>query len=96
MIGSLVALLLAIVGEATTSRRDAPAAALGILATSALALSLPDARVAVLAATAGGGFGALVALAPTAAAWRDDRDARPAGHRGRGHDGHRGHRLDRT
>jgi NADH:ubiquinone oxidoreductase subunit 2 (subunit N) len=64
VIGSLVALLLAVVGEATTSRRDAPAAALGILATSALALSVPDARVAVLAATAGGAFGALVALAP--------------------------------
>jgi hydrogenase-4 component F len=64
VIGSLVALLLAIVGEATTSRRDAPAAALGILASSALALSIPDPRVAVLAATAGGAFGALVALAP--------------------------------
>jgi formate hydrogenlyase subunit 3/multisubunit Na+/H+ antiporter MnhD subunit len=64
VMGSVVALLLAVVGEATTSRRDAPAAALGILATSALALSVPDARVAVLAATAGGAFGALVALAP--------------------------------
>jgi formate hydrogenlyase subunit 3/multisubunit Na+/H+ antiporter MnhD subunit len=64
VLGSLVALLLAVVGEATIGRRDAPAASLGILAASALALSLPDARVAVLAATAGGAFGALVALAP--------------------------------
>ena len=64
VLGSLVAFLLAVVGEATIGRRDAPAASLGILAASALALSLPDARVAVLAATAGGAFGALVALAP--------------------------------
>ena len=39
----VAALLLAIVGEATERRRGAPAVALGILATSALALSLPDA-----------------------------------------------------
>ena len=64
MLAAVAALLLAIVGEATGSRRDAPAVALGILATSALALSLPDPRVAVLAATAGGAFGALVALTP--------------------------------
>jgi formate hydrogenlyase subunit 3/multisubunit Na+/H+ antiporter MnhD subunit len=64
VLGALVALLLAIVGEATGSRRDAPAVALGILATSALALALPDPRIAVLAATAGGAFGALVALTP--------------------------------
>ena len=36
----------------------------GILATCGLALSLPDARVAVLAATAAGAFGALVTLVP--------------------------------
>jgi formate hydrogenlyase subunit 3/multisubunit Na+/H+ antiporter MnhD subunit len=64
VLASTVALLLALVGEATLGRREAPAAALGILATSALALSVPDARTAVLAATAGGAFGALVALAP--------------------------------
>ena len=64
VLGALAALLLAIVGETTGSRRDAPAVALGILASSALALSLPDPRVAVLAATAGGAFGALVALTP--------------------------------
>jgi NADH:ubiquinone oxidoreductase subunit 2 (subunit N) len=64
VLAALVTLLLAIVGEATEARRDVPAVALGILATSALALSLPDARVAVLAATAGGAIAALVALGP--------------------------------
>jgi NADH:ubiquinone oxidoreductase subunit 2 (subunit N) len=64
ILGSVVALILALIGEATGGRQDAPAASLGILATCALALAIPDARVAVLAATAGGAFGALVALAP--------------------------------
>ncbi len=64
VLGSVVGLLLGIVGEATGNRRDGPAVALGILATSALALALPDPRAAVLAATAGGAFGALVALSP--------------------------------
>jgi NADH:ubiquinone oxidoreductase subunit 2 (subunit N) len=64
VLAALATLLLAIVGEATEGRRDAPAVALGILASCALALALPDARVAVLAATAGGAFGALVALVP--------------------------------
>ncbi|HSL77757.1 MAG TPA: hypothetical protein VK867_12490, partial [Candidatus Limnocylindrales bacterium] len=64
VLAALACLLLAIVGEATEGRRDAPAVALGILASCGLALSLPDARVAVLAATAGGAFGALVALVP--------------------------------
>jgi NADH-quinone oxidoreductase subunit N len=65
VLGSVVAFLLALIGEATGGRQDAPAASLGILATCALALALPDARAAVLAATAGGAFGALVALGPT-------------------------------
>lgn len=64
VLGAVVGLLLAVIGEAVGSRRDAPAVTLGVLATSAMALSLPDARLAVLAATAGGGFGALVTLAP--------------------------------
>jgi hypothetical protein len=64
VLGAVVCLLLAIVGAATGVERDGAAVALGILATSALALSIPDPRVAVLAATAGGTFGALVALAP--------------------------------
>jgi NADH-quinone oxidoreductase subunit N len=66
MLAAMAALLMAVVGEATERRRDAPVVALGILATCALALSLPDARIAVLAATAGGAFGALVALVPDA------------------------------
>jgi NADH-quinone oxidoreductase subunit N len=64
VLGAVVGLLLAVIGQAVGSRRDAPAVTLGVLATSAMALSLPDARLAVLAATAGGGFGALVTLAP--------------------------------
>lgn len=64
VLGAVVGLLLAIVGQVAGSRRDAQAVTLGILATSALALALPDARLAVLAATAGGAFGALVTLAP--------------------------------
>jgi hypothetical protein len=64
VLGSLVGLLLAVVGQAVGSRRDAAAVTLGVLATSAVALSLPDPRLAVLAATAGGGFGALVTLVP--------------------------------
>src|SRR5688572_7300785 len=64
VLGAIVGLLLAVVGQAVGSRRDAPAVTLGVLATSALALSLPDPRLAILAATAGGGFGALVTLVP--------------------------------
>jgi multicomponent Na+:H+ antiporter subunit D len=64
VLGAVVCLLLAIVSAATGVERDGAAVALGILATSALALSMPDPRVAVLAATAGGAFGALVALTP--------------------------------
>jgi formate hydrogenlyase subunit 3/multisubunit Na+/H+ antiporter MnhD subunit len=64
VLGSIVGLLLAIVGQAVGSRRDAAAVTLGVLATSALALSLPDPRLAILAATAGGAFGALVTLVP--------------------------------
>ncbi|MGH2474189.1 MAG: proton-conducting transporter membrane subunit, partial [Candidatus Limnocylindrales bacterium] len=64
VLGSIVGLLLAIVGGAIGGLRDVPAMTLGILATSALALALPDARAAVLAATTGGAFGALLAIAP--------------------------------
>lgn len=55
---------LALLGAATGSRRDAPAVMLGTLATAGLALSLPDARIAVLAVTAGGLVGVLVTLIP--------------------------------
>src|SRR6185503_7383001 len=64
LLAALATLLLAVVGEATEGRKDAPAVALAVLASSALALSLPDPRVAVLATTAGGAFCALVALVP--------------------------------
>lgn len=63
-LGAMVGLVLAIIGHVAGTRRDAPAVTLGILATSALALALPDASLAVLAATAGGAFGALVVLDP--------------------------------
>ena len=64
VLGSVVGLLLVIVGSAAGSRRDASAVTLAVLGTSGLALSLPDPRIAVLAATAGGIFGALVCVAP--------------------------------
>jgi hypothetical protein len=62
VLGSAAGLLLALVGAAGGTRRDVPAVTAGILGTSALALALPDARMAVLAATAGGAFGALLTI----------------------------------
>jgi hypothetical protein len=62
VLGSIVGLLLAIIGRLTADRRDVPAVTLAVLATSGLALALPDARAAVLAASAGGAAGALLAL----------------------------------
>lgn len=64
LLGSAVGLALAIVGLAAGSRRDVPAATLGTLGASGLALALPDPRVAVIAATAGGLLGVLLSLAP--------------------------------
>jgi formate hydrogenlyase subunit 3/multisubunit Na+/H+ antiporter MnhD subunit len=64
VLGALVGIGLAIVGAAAGSRRDATAVTLAVLGTAALALSLPDAGMAVLAATAGGVFGALLCIAP--------------------------------
>ena len=64
VLGAASGLLLAVVGAAAGSRRDAPAVTLAILGTSALALSIPDTLHAVLAATAGGLFGALLCIAP--------------------------------
>jgi hypothetical protein len=65
ILGSLVGLALAIVGLAAGSSRDAPAVMLGTLGGGGLALSLPDPRIAVLAATAGGLGGVLLTLTPT-------------------------------
>jgi NADH:ubiquinone oxidoreductase subunit 2 (subunit N) len=64
VLGAVSGLLLAIVGLAAGTRRDASAVTLAVLATSGLALSIPDARVAVLAATAGGVVGSLLAITP--------------------------------
>ena len=63
VLGSVVGLLLAFVGAAAGGRRDVPAVTAAVLGTSALALALPDPRAAVLAATAGGLFGAVLAIA---------------------------------
>jgi formate hydrogenlyase subunit 3/multisubunit Na+/H+ antiporter MnhD subunit len=67
VLGSVVGLLLALVGLAGGSRRDAPAVMLGTLAASAVALALPDARIAILASTAGGLLGVLVTIVPSGA-----------------------------
>jgi formate hydrogenlyase subunit 3/multisubunit Na+/H+ antiporter MnhD subunit len=57
-------LALALVGIAAGSRRDTPAVMLGALAAVALALAIPDARIAIVASTAGGLLGVLVTLVP--------------------------------
>jgi len=61
VLGTIVGIGLVVVGAAGGGQREAPAVTLGILATSALALALPDARLAFLAATAGGAFAVLAA-----------------------------------
>lgn len=66
VLGAITGLLLIVVGAATDGHRHAPPVTLGILATSALALSIPDARHAILAATAGGAIGAFLATGPGA------------------------------
>jgi hypothetical protein len=65
LLGSVVGLGLTIVGLAAGSRRDATAVVLAILATSAVALAVPDPRLAVLATTTGGAFGGLLTLVPS-------------------------------
>ncbi len=64
ILGSIVGLALALVGLAAGSRRDTPAVTLGTLGAIALALSLPDPRIAILASTAGGLLGVLLTLVP--------------------------------
>ena len=64
LLGAMCGLVLAVVGAAVGTRRDATAVTLAILASSALALALPDARLAVLAATTGGVVGALLTITP--------------------------------
>ena len=58
---------LALLGAAAGPRRDTAAVMLGTLATSGLALAVPDARIAILAVTAGGLLGVLVTLIPGSA-----------------------------
>jgi NADH-quinone oxidoreductase subunit N len=65
LLGSVVGLLLALVGLATTWPRELPAATLLVLLASGTALAIPDPVVGVLALTAGGMVTALVAVATT-------------------------------
>jgi NADH-quinone oxidoreductase subunit N len=67
VLGALVALLLAVVGLAAGTRRDAPAVSLGTLGAAALALAVPDPGIAVVASTVGALLGVLVTLAPAGA-----------------------------
>jgi formate hydrogenlyase subunit 3/multisubunit Na+/H+ antiporter MnhD subunit len=68
LLGSLVALGLAVLGLATTTHRLAPGVLLGGVGAAGLALALPDARIAVVAATAGGLLGILVTIVRPASA----------------------------
>jgi NADH:ubiquinone oxidoreductase subunit 2 (subunit N) len=68
LLGCLVALALAVLGLAAGSHRNAPGVLLASMGAAVLALSLTDARIAVLAATAGGLVGILVTIASPATA----------------------------
>ena len=67
ILGAFTGLLLSMIATAAGDRRDGPAVTLGTLGAAALALSMPDPRVAVLAITAGGMLGVLLTLVPTGA-----------------------------
>ncbi len=64
ILGSAVGMGLAITGLAGGTHRDLPAVTLAILGFGALTLGLADPRTAVLAGTAGGLCGALLAVGP--------------------------------
>ena len=70
LLGSIVALGLTLLGLVTSTHRHAPGVLLGGIGAAGLALALPDARIAVIAATAGGLLGILVTVVtpPTARA----------------------------
>jgi Proton-conducting membrane transporter len=68
MLGSVVGLALVVLGLATTSHRHVPGVLLGGIGAAVLALALPDAQTAVIAATAGGLIGILVTLGPPTSA----------------------------
>ncbi len=65
ILGTVVGTILALVGLAAGSRRDLPAVTLGTMGAAGLALVLPDARIAVIAATASGLLGVLLTIVPT-------------------------------
>jgi NADH:ubiquinone oxidoreductase subunit 2 (subunit N) len=67
VLGTLAGLVLAIIGLWVGSRRDGPAVTLGTLGAAGLALAIPDARIAVLAITAGGMLGVLLTITPVGA-----------------------------
>ncbi len=62
VLGCTVGLLLTVIAAAAGGRRDVPPLMLGTLTAAALALALTDARIAVVAATAGGALAALGGL----------------------------------
>ena len=64
ILGSVVGLILALVGLAAGSRPDAPAVTAGTIGAAGLALFLPDPLIAILASTAGGLLGVLLTLVP--------------------------------
>jgi NADH:ubiquinone oxidoreductase subunit 2 (subunit N) len=66
LLGGLVSLVLAVLGLAAGSHRNAPGVLLAGIGSAVLALALTDARIAVLAATAGGLVGILVTIATPA------------------------------
>jgi hypothetical protein len=67
-LGSIVALILAILGLLSASHRHVPGVLLGVIGAAGLAIALPDARIAILAATAGGLIGILVTIPSPATA----------------------------
>ena len=64
ILGSFTGLVLSLMAAAAGSRRDGPAVTLGTMGAAALALALPDPRIAVLAITAGGMLGVLLTIVP--------------------------------
>ena len=67
ILGAFTGLVLALIAVACGTRRDGPAVTLGTLGAAALALSIPDPRIAVLAITAGGMLGVLLTVVPVGA-----------------------------
>ena len=67
VLGAFTGLVLALIAVACGTRRDGPTVTLGTLGAAALALSMPDPRIAVLAITAGGMLGVLLTIVPVGA-----------------------------